>query len=129
MLLTPSLAIAGNLTVSLTGCDHDRGQVVAMLYRPGGIVGEAAYRTAAASISQGKAVLGGDDLDYGEYALVVYHDQNGNSTLDHLLGHIPNEPMAFSGSYKMSLFAGKPTFADLAFRFTEVEEAQQLVFK
>jgi outer membrane protein len=47
------------------------------------------------------------DVPAGEYALVVFHDENGNSRLDKNFIGIPKEPMGFSNSYQPK---GPPTY-------------------
>lgn len=40
------------------------------------------------------------DVAAGEYALVIYHDENGNGRLDKNFIGIPKEPMGFSNRYR-----------------------------
>jgi outer membrane protein len=47
------------------------------------------------------------DVPAGEYALVVYHDENGNERLDKNFIGIPKEPMGFSNDYVPK---GPPTY-------------------
>jgi len=58
------------------------------------------------------------DLPAGEYALVVYHDANGNGRLDKNFVGIPKEPLGFSNSYWPQ---GPPTFSHAVFRIEEGE--------
>ncbi|MEZ4952212.1 MAG: DUF2141 domain-containing protein [Saprospiraceae bacterium] len=39
-----------------------------------------------------------NDLEYGEYAIAVFHDENSNGELETNLLGIPTEPYCFSGS-------------------------------
>lgn len=39
-----------------------------------------------------------NDLEYGEYAIAVFHDENSNDELETNLLGIPTEPYCFSGS-------------------------------
>jgi len=58
------------------------------------------------------------DLPKGEYALVVYHDENGNGRLDKNFIGIPNEPLGFSNRYWPK---GPPTFTKAAFKLDREE--------
>ncbi|MCE9615779.1 MAG: MipA/OmpV family protein [Lentisphaerae bacterium] len=52
------------------------------------------------------------DLPDGTYALVVYHDQNGNGRLDKNFIGIPREPLGFSNRYWAQ---GPPSFSRASF--------------
>lgn len=52
------------------------------------------------------------DLPEGEYALAIFHDENGNDELDTNWLGIPKEAFAFSKA-KMKLF-GPPSFRECA---------------
>lgn len=56
-------------------------------------------------------------LPPGKYAVVVYHDYNGNSKLDKNFVGMPKEPYAFSNHEKTPL--GTPDFETCIFEFTE----------
>jgi outer membrane protein len=58
------------------------------------------------------------DLPSGEYALVVYQDENSNGQLDKNFIGIPREPLGFSNSYWPQ---GPPAFTRAAFRLEEGE--------
>ncbi len=57
-------------------------------------------------------------LPSGEYALVVYQDDNGNGHLDKNFIGIPREPLSFSNRYWPQ---GRPTYTRAAFRLEEGE--------
>ena len=56
-------------------------------------------------------------LQAGRYALIVFHDINGNNDLDHNVFRLPAEPFGFSNGFAVSLFSGLPKFDKLAFQF------------
>ncbi len=58
------------------------------------------------------------DLPSGEYALVIYQDDNGNGRLDKNFIGIPREPLGFSNRYWPQ---GRPTYTHAAFRLEEGE--------
>lgn len=55
------------------------------------------------------------NLEYGEYALAVFHDENNNGEMDRNLVGIPSEPFAFSKP-PVSKFR-IPTFEEVKFTF------------
>lgn len=65
------------------------------------------------------------DLASGEYALVVYQDENDNGRLDENFIGIPSEPLGFSNRYWPQ---GPPTFSRAAFKL-EAGEAKTIVVK
>ena len=54
-----------------------------------------------------------EDLPYGTYAVAMFHDVNGNGTLDQGIFGIPKEPYAFSQPLKSKWRA--PLFDDVKF--------------
>lgn len=60
------------------------------------------------------------DLNYGEYALAVFHDLNNNGKLDKNLLGIPKEPYAFARKEPSKW--RNPAFGEVSFQF---EQAQQ----
>jgi uncharacterized protein (DUF2141 family) len=57
------------------------------------------------------------DVPFGDYAIAVSHDLNGNGKLDKNLFGYPNEPFGFSNNYKPKL--SSPDFSDCKFSFTQ----------
>ena len=60
------------------------------------------------------------DLPAGRYAVVAYHDENGNQKLDLFLGMFPTEGWGLSNDPTV---IGPPRFADSAFDVTEPNTA------
>lgn len=59
-----------------------------------------------------------DDVEPGEYALLVYFDENGNNRIDKNFIGIPNEPLGFSNRYRPK---GPPAYKRAAFQLLEDE--------
>lgn len=55
------------------------------------------------------------DVPAGQYALLVYHDENGNGQLDRNFIGIPKEPIGLSNGYRPK---GPPSFSKAAFHLT-----------
>jgi len=61
-----------------------------------------------------------DDLPYGEYALALYHDLNGNERFDTNILGIPVEPYAFSNNVRAKW--SKPRYEEARFDFQQHEQ-------
>jgi len=60
--------------------------------------------------------------------VVVFHDENGNGTIDHsLLG--PSEPIGFSGVFALGVLAGFPSFGKLKFQFKPPAQTLEIVLR
>jgi len=117
LLFANSLAQqSGTLTINAESFNNDTGKAVVNLFRKEDDVPKKYFLQTSATIKNGKAALVFENLPYGEYALILFHDENSNGTLDHKLG-FPNEPMCFSNNWKLSLFSGMPNFEKLRFEF------------
>jgi uncharacterized protein (DUF2141 family) len=57
------------------------------------------------------------EVPYGEYAVAVSHDLNGNEKLDKNFVGYPKEPFGFSNNFKPKL--SSPEFFDCKFTFTQ----------
>lgn len=77
-------------------------------------------RRMPASGTTTKAVF--SDVPYGNYAIAVIDDQNGNGKLDMRLGLLPKEPLGFSNGASVGF--GPPKFRDASF---EVDEPSEVV--
>ena len=64
--------------------------------------------------ADGRKSLAIDNVPAGEYALLVYHDENDNRQLDVNFINIPREPIGFSNTYRPR---GAPTFRNARFAF------------
>ena len=106
----------GLLTVHATGFKHARGHAVAKLFAPGDkVLGPGRWQRVA-PIEEGGAEFRFPGMPEGQYAVVVFHDENDNLEIDHgLLG--PSEPLGFSGGFVLSLMSGRPDFERLKFQF------------
>ena len=57
------------------------------------------------------------EVPYGEYAVAVSHDLNGNEKLDKNFVGYPKEPFGFSNNFKPKF--SSPKFSDCKFSFTQ----------
>lgn len=116
--VTGNAQSSGTLTIDATNFKNDKGGAVIHLFRSQDDVPKKPFLQAAHFIVNGKATFVFHDVLFGEYAAILFHDENSNGILDHRFG-FPNEPMGFSNGWKLSLFSGMPTFHKLKFEFSE----------
>ncbi len=74
---------------------------------------EEVIKSGSTSAQKGMTTLQFENLPEGEYAIALFHDQNGNDALDTNWLGIPKEKVAFSKA-KMRAF-GPPKYKDCAF--------------
>jgi uncharacterized protein (DUF2141 family) len=74
------------------------------------------YRSATVKLaSAGEVTVTFEGLSYGDYAIAVLHDANGNGRLDTGLLGIPSEGFGFSNNPRPGF--GAPSFESCRFRF------------
>ncbi|MBX7249052.1 MAG: DUF2141 domain-containing protein [Caulobacteraceae bacterium] len=107
----PSLAWAGDLTVTLTGAHAGGGQVHAALYtretffRPGGL-------QQTVDPASGAVTIVFRDVPPGDYAFTAYHDEDGDGQMDRSPMGMPSEGWGMSNADQLM---GPPTFDVLRF--------------
>jgi uncharacterized protein (DUF2141 family) len=109
MLCLP--AEAATLTVNLNNIKPGGGPLTVLLFdRAEGFPKEdrAIQRHV---LPAGKQTLALNGLQPGQYAVMAYHDEDGNGELNRLFGMIPQEGWGLSNNPKVS---GKPKFKDAA---------------
>jgi outer membrane protein len=102
------------------------GTVIAMLFNSGSTFVDLRDPVKVVTLPSGGTIPGRiPDLASGEYALVVYHDENENGRLDKNFIGIPSEPLGFSNRYWPQ---GPPTFTKAAFKL-EADETKTIDVK
>ncbi len=115
----PSLhARAADLDIVVNGVRSADGQVKLMLFdRADGFRKEDKARQVLAlpaTVGDVRGVF--HDLPIGHYAVIAYHDENGDGKLDLRFGMFPKEGYGLSNNPKIS---GPPAFKDSAFELAE----------
>lgn len=102
------------LTVRLNGIQHDQGAVrVALFSDPKSFRKvDKAFATQEAPAARGTVTLLFEDVPAGQYAIMVYHDENANGELDRRFGMFPTEGYGLSNNPKVM---GPPTFGESEF--------------
>jgi uncharacterized protein (DUF2141 family) len=109
-----------SVIVTFTGFRNDDGMLLAEIYnRSDGFPqhSERALAKASSPIHGGHAHIAFDNLRPGEYAVVAFHDENGNYELDKNWMGIPTEGIAVSNDAPHLM--GPPKFEDARFPVPE----------
>ena len=93
-LLLPSAALAAPVTVAIRGVASGKGQIYASLCTRAEFLQKCALQQATPA-KRGGVILKFPRVQPGHYALMVYHDENRNRTLDRGLFGIPTEGTGF----------------------------------
>jgi uncharacterized protein (DUF2141 family) len=119
LLFLPFLGFAQNkLIVEVGGVKSSLGNINIAIYNKeeGFLKFESVFLSDSAHANAGKTMVQINNLPNGEYALAVFHDENGNNRLDTNWLGIPREPIGFSQAH-MKTF-GPPSFKECAFHMT-----------
>lgn len=105
-------AQTATLEVEVHDVSSAEGDILIALYREEEtfLEFEHVYRTEGAPASEGITRVTIADLPHGQYALAIFHDENGNEELDTNFLGIPKEPLGFSNA-KLKAF-GPPGFKE-----------------
>ncbi|EWC41390.1 DUF2141 domain-containing protein [Stutzerimonas stutzeri] len=114
LALAVPAAHAQELQITLAGLEHDDGQVAVAVYADPKTFRKEnqAFATQKAKARKGAMTLVFSELPPGRYAVLAYHDENGNGELDRRFGMIPTEGYGLSNDPKVM---GPPAFEDSAF--------------
>lgn len=103
------------LEVAITGFDSARGELAIALFdsTEGYATQTNAVRKAFLPIENGRSRWVLEDVPVGRYALIAYHDENGNREIDLRLLGIPKEPVGVSNDARGRF--GPPSFDAASF--------------
>jgi uncharacterized protein (DUF2141 family) len=114
LLAWPAVAGEGHLAVRLTGVQHERGMLRLSLYAEPKTFRKEAEALAVRQLPArpGAVTFEFGPLPPGRYALMAYHDEDGNGVLNRRLGMFPTEGYGLSNNPQV---LGPPGFDDSAF--------------
>ena len=84
----------GNITVTITGLKTDKGNIVLALVNSKESFDSEEIKPflgATAQVKEGSATYTFKNVPYGEYAIKIFHDENGSGKLEYGLFGIPKE--------------------------------------
>jgi len=106
-LLAASLPAEADLSIRLSTAPR-QGNIVAMLFDSADRFEDfSAPARIETVVADGRTALTLPAMPVGDYALVVFHDENGNGKLDFNFIGIPKEPIGFANQYRPK---GPPSF-------------------
>lgn len=115
LLVAVSSSTAGTLVVRTQGYSDSLGGSVVQVFGQGASIAHGPVQSrVTAPIAGGKSLARIENLPAGKWAVMVFHDRNGNGTLDHGWNRLPQEAMGFSNGFVPTLLAGKPTWEKIA---------------
>lgn len=122
-LLFPFFTFSQNkLSIRVDGVKTSNGRISVAVYNraDGFLKFDQVYKCDSTRAQKGTTLIAIDDLPEGEYALAIFHDENGNDVLDTNWLGVPKEAIGFSRGH-MKTF-GPPSFRECALRIEEDSE-------
>lgn len=129
-LMIPTIAQAnptGNLRIVVNGIRQAQGQVCVSLFAGSqGFPdrGDRAVRAQCVPTGKGRTAVTFQNIAFGNYAIAVYHDRNGNGKLDRNFLGIPTEGFGFSRNPVIR--TGAPRFGEAAVFVAGTETTAQI---
>lgn len=117
LLLLPFMMFSQNkLSVDVIGVKSNNGNVLVAVYNSSDsfLDSDKMFSGGSSKAELGNTLVIIDDLPDGEYALAIFHDEDGDDELDTNWIGIPKEPICFSIG-KMKTF-GPPKYSECAFK-------------
>ncbi|MCC5943699.1 MAG: DUF2141 domain-containing protein [Bernardetiaceae bacterium] len=118
---------SGTIEIEVKNIKNEDGKILISLFKgaegfPSN--GKAAYKTVQKSIKGNSIVVKFENLPYGQYAVALLHDENGNMKMDTNMFGIPKEGYAFSQNYKPTMRS--PKFSEASFTLNKPSVKQVL---
>ena len=113
------------LEVSISGIDSDKAKIfIALFSEAEGFPEDSrkAFRTAKTQALKGKTKVIFNDLPSGNYAIAVFHDENGDGKMNKNILGVPKEAYGFSNNVKNLLRA--PYFKECAFAVPNAQKIE-----
>lgn len=114
-LVTSAGEAVSTVSVTIVGFESDHGQVMVALWDDAERfpMDDGYVASVTGRIESGKAFIEFSAVSPGDYAISVFHDENGNGELDTRFMGIPKEPIGASNDAKGRF--GPPKFEDARF--------------
>lgn len=104
----------GTIHVTIPNVSSDQGEVLLALYQKENFLSHAPKFHAMSKIENGVADATFENVPEGTYAIVLYHDKNGNKQMDFDTNGMPLEDYGGSGN---AMSYGPPNWEDCKFDF------------
>tara|TARA_R110002051_G_scaffold180913_2_gene250328 strand:- start:7373 stop:7795 length:423 start_codon:yes stop_codon:yes gene_type:complete len=121
-LLSNTISAQHNLSLTIDGVSSDKGNICYAVYtnESSFLKFDEVFKSGSEKAVKGSTAFSISNLPDGEYAIAIFHDENGNQNLDTNMLGIPKEKVAFSKG-KMKMF-GPPKFNECVFSFNTTME-------
>jgi len=106
-------AFAADLTVYIPNVKQSEGQLMVAVFDSAETFNKERLTGIQKKAVSGEMVFTFNDLAVGDYAIMLFHDVNGNGDLDYNLLGIPKEP--WGGSLQGKAIFGAPSWKDVRF--------------
>ncbi|VXC13799.1 conserved exported hypothetical protein [Flavobacterium sp. 9AF] len=106
-----------SLEVNMSGFKNNKGKVKVGLYNSEKTFLKATFLSLDSSIKNNEAIVVFKNLEKGEYAVSIYHDENNNDEMDKNFMGIPKEDYASSNNAKGTF--GPPKYTDAKFNLRD----------
>ncbi len=116
--LSMAFAQSGTLSVEIRGLEPVEGKLMLSLHNgPEGFPGDdtTRYKALISTVDQDSLFICLGSVPYGEYAVAIIHDIDGDGKLNTNFLGIPQEPVYFSNNIKPGF--GPPKFKEASFVF------------
>ena len=109
---------SGKFALSVIGLESNEGKVMIALFNSEESYSETGekFKSNALEIEEKKCEWVIENLPFGEYAIKLYHDENGNNKMDKNMLGIPSEDYGFSNNASGSF--GPADYEDAKFIFS-----------
>jgi len=101
------------LSAEVINVKNDSGSIAFALYDEESFM-KAPIQASYIKVESGKAVVEFKDVEPGVYAILCYHDENGNNQMDFESNGMPKEDYGMSKNF---MGYGPPTFEQAKFNF------------
>ena len=113
-----------NITVSVINALNDNGKVSFALFNEKGFRKES-IKSKTSNIENGVSTITFLNVQKGEYAIICFHDENGNSRMDFHENGMPKESYGTSNN---ALLMGPPQFDSSKFVVTDEDLNLEIKF-
>ena len=111
-----------DLKIRIDGFKNENGKVMVGLYDSERNFLKKPLRSVKTKIEKKSAYVVFENLDKGEYAFSLYHDENNNGKIDKNFMGIPKEDYLASNNARGVM--GPPKYADAKFKLVQSKEIQ-----
>lgn len=121
------LKAQGTIDVNFVKLASDEGQVIVSLFsQDKGFPAEfeEAFRSEKVTVEGGQAKYTFEDVPWGEYAVTVMHDENGNDEIEKNFLGIPKEKVGMS-----NIRGGIPSFKRAVFSLSEDQDRAEIIIE